>query len=254
MHTQNTTFPVLQEDTQFSRVGTPPGPKARSGRRTLAVAASRKAFFADDIDGVCHDLKGHLATIRMIAAALDTEALPAAVARRLGTLVAEVDTASEMVRRVATHEREVVALDLGAVVQTSVSRAGQLSSCPLACRTAPVLVTGDALQLGRLVDNLLENALRAAGKAGLVAVAVEQILVLPKLARRRATDSQTSEQHALLTVEDSGPGFGRSTPGVASLGLHVVRAVLHEMGGSMEIGTSTLGGALVRITLPAASS
>jgi signal transduction histidine kinase len=60
----------------------------------------------------------------------------------------------------------------------------------------------------------------------------------------------------VVTVEDAGPGFastaagrGVSAGGSTGLGLDIARRTAAAAGGSMHIGTSSLGGALVRLRL-----
>ena len=61
----------------------------------------------------------------------------------------------------------------------------------------------------------------------------------------------------VLTVEDAGPGLpsvdvinrGKSNAGSTGLGLDIVRRAALASGGSLELGRSRLGGALVRLVL-----
>jgi C4-dicarboxylate-specific signal transduction histidine kinase len=56
----------------------------------------------------------------------------------------------------------------------------------------------------------------------------------------------------VVQVDDDGPGFGAGTSGVASLGLGIVNDLISEYGGMIEMRSCELGGARVRILLPAA--
>ena len=51
-------------------------------------------------------------------------------------------------------------------------------------------------------------------------------------------------------MEDSGPGFGRADPGVASIGMSMVRDWIADVGGRIDIVDGSLGGALVRLVVP----
>jgi signal transduction histidine kinase len=51
----------------------------------------------------------------------------------------------------------------------------------------------------------------------------------------------------VIEVEDSGPGFGAAAPGLASLGLSVVKDWLAAAGGVLRIGDGGLGGALMEL-------
>jgi signal transduction histidine kinase len=215
------------------------------GRQLPDVPAPRSD--GDDIRAVCHDLRGHLATIGMIASALRSDpALPEAADRRLGSLLDEVAVSTEMVRRVVTGKRDVTQVDLDVLARHCAERAAATALQPVGCKTEPVTVCADRLQLTRLVDNLIENAVRAAGPDGQVVVRVQRRVDLHDAARADGTSAL-----ALLTVEDSGPGFGNAEPGLASLGHRIARAVLAETGGTLELGRSDLGGGLVSVSLPA---
>lgn len=97
---------------------------------------------------------------------------------------------------------------------------------------APVLVDPVALQ--RATRNLLANATRAVADGGVVEVSV------------RAEDG-----HGVLEVADSGPGFGHLAPEHGH-GLVGVRRFVERFGGQLACGTSSLGGALVTLSLPLA--
>jgi signal transduction histidine kinase len=96
-------------------------------------------------------------------------------------------------------------------------------------------VVADEVTLRRALNNLLENATRAAGPDGTVAISVG----------RRG-------QSLRIDVEDSGPGFGAGPTGTAGLGLVIVESLVRTHGGHLEILRSRLGGALMRLSLPAA--
>ena len=89
-------------------------------------------------------------------------------------------------------------------------------------------------ELRRILCNLLRNAMRAAGPKGQVRVTVS-----------------SSAGEVQIDVEDDGPGFG-ALPVQHGIGLRSVRHVVQHAGGRVETGgPSRLGGATVRIHLPA---
>ena len=217
-----------------------------SGRDRVARGQARLVLGdTDDLKAVCHDLRGHLASIGMIASALCAESsssgLPAVRAAMAGALMEEVAATTEMVRRVATGRRDVGPVDVAELTQSCVQRAALVGTCRIRCTTAEVTVSADGLQLSRLLDNLIQNAVRAAGHGGLVEVTLQE---------RRAAGRAA----AVLTVVDSGPGFGRLPSRPASLGLRIVRTILREVGGSLTIDRSALGRGMVTVVLPLSRS
>jgi len=90
------------------------------------------------------------------------------------------------------------------------------------------------LALWRALRNVMDNAFRAAGEDGRVAVRV-----------------YVDDGWAVAQVDDDGPGFGAGPPGLASLGLGIVQDFAAEYGGVLEIGAGALDGGRARILLPA---
>jgi signal transduction histidine kinase len=93
----------------------------------------------------------------------------------------------------------------------------------------------DPLALWRAIRNLVDNAVRIAGPAGRVQVWVE-----------------SDARWTVVRVDDDGPGFGAGAGVPPHLGLAMVREFVAQSGGRLEIGTSPLGGAGVRMFMPTA--
>ncbi len=183
-------------------------------------------------------------------------------------LVAAIDTATLEVRRLATLAEDLLALGshagsparveavkLGAVVHDSViAFAPRARGGGIMVRCAvdhTVVVDGDAAQLRRAVDNLLDNALRFAPVGSEITACV-------------------CRNHAIATIEiaDEGPGFpvtflphaferfrraddARSrNDGGAGLGLALVRQVAEAHGGDAVASNRQSGGASVVIEVP----
>jgi len=116
---------------------------------------------------------------------------------------------------------------------------------------APTWINGNADQLRRLISNLLVNALQYTPAGGTVALGVRQ-----------------KGHHAMVTVEDQGPGipleqrilvFERFWQAEASrtgpnsgLGLSIARSIALVHGGSIEAQTASGGGCRMVVQLPAA--
>lgn len=143
-------------------------------------------------------------------------------------------------------------VDLDELLDAERLRLRSVTSVQVVADVSAARVRGDRGQLTRLVRNLVDNAVRHA--AGVVEL-------------RLATRGTTVE----LSVGDDGPGipaadrervlrrFVRLDPGRArdaggsGLGLAIVTEVARAHGGSVEVGTSPRGGALLTVRLPAAA-
>jgi len=96
----------------------------------------------------------------------------------------------------------------------------------------PALVRAAAVDVTRLLNNLLENAVRAAMPNGTIELSV-------------ANEGSRS----VIRLADSGPGFLDRTNGTG-IGLAVVAALSVKLGGELMLGRSSLGGALIAVSLP----
>jgi signal transduction histidine kinase len=97
---------------------------------------------------------------------------------------------------------------------------------------SPPLVTGDPVLLHRAVDNMIDNAGRAAGADGDVVVRVG-----------------TEADRAWVEVVDDGPGFGEIHHGTGR-GLSVVSTAARSCGGRLEIESGPGPGTTVRMSFP----
>lgn len=143
----------------------------------------------------------------------------------------------------------IVDVDLDDVVDGEVRRIRPQTGIAVTATLAPVQVRGDAVQLSRIVRNLLDNAVRYAAST---------------------VHAEVSRQgdRARITVTDDGPGIaesdrervferfvrleharGRATGG-SGLGLAIVAEIVAAHGGLARIYGTEQGGATIVISLP----
>ena len=227
---------------------------AQANRALLAADTARSRLLAT----LAHDLRSPLTSIRARTELIDPHD-PGDVATHLRKIQAGVD------RLVALLDGALSPLDRG---HSEISDLGDIAhGCAdsfeaLAARkgqrviveaNGPMPVRGSAVDLARLVDNLLSNALKYGPKGGEVRIALSEDSV-----------------RVMLRITDDGPGFpgldpsegllfghrlaSRATGDEASfgLGLHTVYQLLAELGGVVALGNRECGGAVVRVTLPRA--
>jgi signal transduction histidine kinase len=189
-----------------------------------------------DCRGLLHDVGHGLATVVLLMEAARSAA--SGSTERLLEL-AEAETA----RLLATVHRGLGGGSGGpeqVEVRTVLERIVDLADCSRS--TTVVTVAGpdvvaviDPVALWRIVGNLVDNAVRAAGPSGRVEVAL----------------SAAPGGGAVIEVADDGPGFRRGPAGLARTGLDVVRRLLDAGGGRLEIDDGAGGGSRVRVVLAA---
>jgi C4-dicarboxylate-specific signal transduction histidine kinase len=181
-----------------------------------------------------------VATIIALAeAALSYAAVPTGVRGRLGQVRDQAEWLSELLQHVVERagtggaqdeSHDLVRLVSDVVEVETVTYPGDLT---LQWSGGHMFVAGNWVELRRAIANLLSNATRAAGPDG---------KVLVQLSR--------ADERVLLTVDDSGPGFGLIHQGVG-LGLLAVAHGMRSYGGSLEYGRSQMGGVRAILALQA---
>lgn len=190
--------------------------------------------------GLLHDVGHGLATVALLLEAARHETEPA-LANRLLDLAGTETTRLLGTVHAGLREAAPEAPAAPVAVRPLLARIVELAE--LSRSTSVVLRGGadaelriDPTTLWRMVDNLLDNALRAAGPAGRVEVGL----------------TTTPGGGAVIEILDDGPGFQDGPPGVARLGLEVVTRLLAAHGGRLETARGHTGGARVRVVLPPA--
>ncbi len=201
------------------------------------------------LGAISHDLKTYLTRLRLRAEKIPDEEQKARAVRDLDDMTALIEDALALARGASVSERREEVDVAGLIAEEIAGRKDErllLAGAP----GTHTDVTGDAMALRRLFANLIDNALRYGKRA--------------KVAVSRDRDALA------VTVDDDCPGipeleraavfepFYRVDPsrsretGGAGLGLAIARAIVEAHGGGIGAETSPMGGARIRVWLPAA--
>jgi two-component system sensor histidine kinase MprB len=239
---------------------------ARSFNAMLAALDASRAAQRMLVEDAGHELRTPLTSLRNNVELLIHADSPAAAGRTLpaeerrhllrdlaaqmGELTLLTSELVELAREESSPE-PVEEVELADVVGAAVDRA-RVRAPGLTFDTSlrPVAVTGRPAALERAVLNILDNAAKWSPAGSTVRV-------------------RLGEAHggAVLTVADSGPGIdeadrpkvferfyrataARSMPG-SGLGLAIVAQTVTQHGGTVDVGRSDAGGALITVRLPA---
>jgi signal transduction histidine kinase len=208
---------------------------------------------------LAHEINQPLTAIANYARLVKTAADPAAASEASDRLIAQVERAAEVVRRLRNFIRlghsETAHISVPKVVQEAVEYCHtelDTQGIELQSRLARDLpaVKADALQIEQVIVNLVRNAAEALSDAGRYD---GKITIEAK---------HDSEGFVVIQVRDNGPGFDPSlaeravapfattkTDGLG-LGLSLARSIVEAHGGRLSIESSA-SGAVVSFTLPA---
>lgn len=211
------------------------------------------------VAGVSHDLRSPLAGIRALAESVEDGVAgdPGAALRQIRT---EVDRLDRMVADLLalSHLQSGAAMDLSAgdlhdLVSDALAairpRAGEVEVTGEA--PAGLVVRGDVRQLGRVLDNLLDNAVRHTSAGGRVHVRArrvgERAVIevsdgcggIPEAERERIFEAGYQGSRART------PGRGRG----AGLGLAIVAEIVERHAGTVSVGDAE-DGCCLRVELP----
>jgi signal transduction histidine kinase len=198
----------------------------------LAGGLPRSSVSARELDPIralCHDLRQPLAAILLLSGSGEGD-----VTRKMQVILDQAQWLSQLVDTVLCDaaQDEVVEVDVAAVAELAVVRALPTAGCDIT-----VDVLGDTtawarpVALARAVGCVLDNAIRAAGADGHVAVRVHQ---------------ERGRVH--LTITDDGPGLGKIASRT-SLGLTTTRAMVAACNGSFRLRSGSRTGAVADICL-----
>jgi len=212
-----------------------------SSRRVSATASEHapSELHGDDPDVVRrvqelhHDIRQPLAAIGALASAgMAQPDVPDVVLTCLERIRSETRVLLELCRHILEEMQAEQPLALDIAAREIAACAARSTPCTVEVEATPCTISTNPMDFRRALVNLLDNAVRAAGPDGNVAVVV-----------------QSDSRQVRLSVRDSGPGFG-AIDGGSGIGLGVVERYARRHGGMVEVGQSPSGGASVSIVLP----
>ncbi len=254
-----------------------------NAQRSKRLAAQQIQFMA----AVSHELRTPIAVIRSAADNLTAGIVQSPVqAKHYGELIeAEGRRLTDMIEQVLEQANvhahrpspRRVDVDVAALLRDTarawmpvVSRAGMTLDVAIATDVPHLFADDRALR--QMLDNLIGNALRHAGAGGWIGVAAR---LVPGDARARLVDRAPGTPVRVrpiewieLTVSDHGPGIERDERGRvfeafyrgrlalerqtqgSGLGLSLVKHVVDDHGGRIDVGETEGGGATFTVWLP----
>jgi signal transduction histidine kinase len=240
---------------------------SRHRERLLAARLSAlETAKTDFMSTVSHELRTPLTSISgYLELIMDTNpgSLTAAQVRMLEVIGRNAVRLRELVEDMLTlaniesgdFRTQSEPLDLAEVVERTVSAAGPAAdkaSVGLHCDVrGPLPLTGDAVQLDRVLANLLSNAVKFTSAEGTVSVHAERYgddLVLT--VADTGIGIPADEQQALFTrFFRATNAIHKAVPGTG-LGLAIVRTIVDQHGGSIEITSTENVGTTATVRLP----
>lgn len=196
--------------------------------------------------GISHDLRTPLTRMKLEVTMLrekkDNEALKG-IAGDIEEMESMVNSYLQFVR--GDEGEETQETDLGQLIQSLVIKYGNVK---FELPAKPIKAQVKQFQMSRVINNLIENALKYGNKAEI--------------------SLMTWQDAILIIVDDNGPGIPANAredvfrpffrmeqsrnkaSGGIGLGLSIVRDIVHAHGGTVELGESELGGLRAVVKLP----
>jgi len=215
----------------------------RLAERVRQLVASERDAVAD----LSHRLRTPVTALRLDTEFVDDPDVAERLRAHVTQLERTVDAIVHDARRPSrSGQMTAASSDVGKVVGERVSFWSALAEdqgrpLRLALPDRPLRARLSTNDLADVVDVLIDNVFAHTEEGTPV-----EIWVVPR-----------ADGAVVLTVEDAGPGLpsidiierGKSNAGSTGLGLDIVRRAAVASGGSLELGRSRLGGALVRLVL-----
>lgn len=259
VHGADTEFVVVFRDITAER----DQQRERERAGTVQAHLSRLSALGEMASNISHEITQPLTAVANLASAArrgvrKVAGIPQAVEETLGEIVDEAQRAGDIVHRLRDFARRRPVERTELILKESVESALTLTSNELSVYRVGVTtnvaddicIFADAIHLQQILVNLLLNAVQAidADQSGRRHIWIEAIV-------RDFTVS--------LTVRDTGPGFSdtlasnpleayvTTKPQGTGLGLSICHSLVELHEGTLAIGNSPEGGALITIGLPA---
>jgi len=182
-----------------------------------------------------HDLGHDLATLSCLVEGLRGDAgLPEQTLRRVELIDQEMIRLRDHVRQAVERSSAPGVVSVRSMAQRVVVLIDEVAE------TRVVLRPGDDVSLRitesvlwRILKNVVDNAVRAAGPGGRVEVGA----------------ALSGNGQVIVEVADDGPGYPNGSPGWASRGLKIVTGLVAARGGSFDVRARLPRGTCVRIVL-----
>jgi K+-sensing histidine kinase KdpD len=175
--------------------------------------------------------------LALAGATLTEPGLPKAARARLEQIMQQAEWLGDIIQswlQADQPDESGVGTDLARVVSETVGAAcvGSPAGVNVVWPAKPVHASVHPVVIRRIMANVLDNAIRAAGPSGSVTIEI-----------------RSQDDRALVVVDDSGPGFGGIQAGLG-LGLRAAARNVASYGGRLECGCAPLGGLRVSLWLP----
>jgi signal transduction histidine kinase len=175
--------------------------------------------------------------LALAGATLTEPGLPNAARTRLEQIVQQAEWLADMIQswlQADQPDESRAGADLARVVSETVAAecVGSPAGVNVVWPAEPVHASVHPMVIRRVIANVLDNAIRAAGPSGSVTIEI-----------------RSQDDRALVVVDDSGPGFGSIQAGLG-LGLRAAARNVASYGGRLECGRAPLGGLRVSLWLP----
>lgn len=229
---------------------------------TQLIQAQRDAAWGEAARRMAHEIKNPLTPIQLSAERLEAKlsdrlegAARDTLTRAVATIVGQVSALKGLVDAFAQYARlpspRIERVDLNQLVQEVLDL--YQTGIPIQVELAPNLpsVAGDPALLRQVLVNLMKNAQEA-----------QENTPAPQIHVITRREGDNSDERVVLCVEDNGAGFpealknrmfepyATTKPKGTGLGLPVVKKIVEEHHGEINVSNMETGGARVSVWLP----